>query len=904
MVSRASGQDLLVGMELGHYRIAEKIGSGGMGEVYRARDQHLARDVAIKVLPPGTLTDESARKHFRKEALILSQIIHPNIATIHDFDTQKDVDFLVMEYIPGITLSEKIAHPLPEKDVLRLGVQLAEGLAAVHERGVIHRDLKPSNVRIAGDGHLKILDFGLAWRRPADLGSATTESLSEAEAIGGTVLYMAPEQLLGDVVDARTDIHAAGLVLYEMATGQRPFGKLERPQVIAAILGQAPMLLRHFNPHLSPELERIIGKCLEKDPEDRYQSAKELAIDLRRLLAPGIVKAAEVSAVAGPTPIAEEHQPADAALSARSEKPPSGADPAALPGRSRRWAWAVLGSATVIAVLALPTWYLSRPLPPPRITEYSQIIRDTAGKSLVGTDGTRLFLNDWGNYTNPVLSNTIEQVAISGGAFQRIAAPLQRSRLQDVSADGTSLLIQSPDGLWSFTVPEGPLRFLRASPDAAASRSPDGKSMVYRTWEGKIGIARDDGSDAHILVPAKTPGDPRFLSLNFAWSPDGKTIRFTKDHKLWQMAPDGSGLHELLPEWQPSSWQCCGQWTPDGRFFLFLLQDPYPGWATPVSQLWALDERRGPLWRAPAEPIQLTSGPIRWNSPIPSKDGKKIFARGMILHGELVRFDAQSHQFLPFLGGISAESVAFSRDGQFVAYVTYPEGILWTANRDGSNQIQLTNFSLYPYNPRWSPDGARILFVADDRSGDNGWAYIVSSHGGTPQRIFPEDKEEEEDPSWSPDGRRIVFCRHTERTEILILDLATHQPTTLPGSADTSSPRWSPDGRFIAAFDSHSLKVFDLQTQRWSVLTKRAPNWPVFSRDGQFIYFLPGRPEDDPGVYRIRTSGGEVERVADTKGFHYTGWVGFWMGLDSTDAPILLRDAGSDDIYALTLEDK
>src|SRR5271166_3833619 len=163
MASKGSDQDLLVGAELGHYHIAEKIGVGGMGEVYRAHDEHLARDVAIKVLPPGTLGDESARKHFHKEALILSQLNHPNIATIHDFDTQRGVDFLVMEYIPGITLSEKVAgRPLPEKEVLRLGVQLAEGLASAHDHGVVHRDLKPGNLRVTSEGRLKILDFGLA----------------------------------------------------------------------------------------------------------------------------------------------------------------------------------------------------------------------------------------------------------------------------------------------------------------------------------------------------------------------------------------------------------------------------------------------------------------------------------------------------------------------------------------------------------------------------------------------------------------------------------------------------------------------------------------------------------------------------------------------------------------------
>jgi tetratricopeptide (TPR) repeat protein len=294
MANQAVSHDALVGQTLGHCRIAEKIGAGGMGDVYRAHDEHLDREVAIKVLPPGTLSDESSRKRFHKEALALSKLNHPNVATIHDFDTQQGVDFLVMEYIPGITLSEKVAAgPLPEKEVLRLGVQLAEGLAAAHEHGVVHRDLKPGNLRLTGDGRLKILDFGLAKLRRPITESAATESLSETHAMAGTLPYMAPEQLLGEEIDARTDLHAAGLVLYEMATGRYPFADVENLQLIGAILHRPPRPPTALNPQLSPELERIIGKCLEKEPENRYQSAKELAIDLRRMLAPST---AQVSA--------------------------------------------------------------------------------------------------------------------------------------------------------------------------------------------------------------------------------------------------------------------------------------------------------------------------------------------------------------------------------------------------------------------------------------------------------------------------------------------------------------------------------------------------------------------------------------------------------------------------------
>jgi eukaryotic-like serine/threonine-protein kinase len=284
MDSRASGQDLLVGIELGRYRIVEKIGAGGMGEVYRAHDQHLNRDVAIKVLPSGTLTDESARKHFHNEALTLSKLNYPSIATIYDFDTQRGVDFLVMEYIPGITLSEKVAaRPLPEKEVLRLGVQLAEGLSAAHDQGVVHRDLKPGNLRVTSDGRLKILDFGLAKLRLPVTASATTESLSETQTMAGTLPYMAPEQLQGRKAEPRIDIWALGTVLYEMATGQRPFREELATRLADQIMHDAPVSPRALNPQVSYELERIVLKCLEKDPESRYQSAREVVVDLRRV---------------------------------------------------------------------------------------------------------------------------------------------------------------------------------------------------------------------------------------------------------------------------------------------------------------------------------------------------------------------------------------------------------------------------------------------------------------------------------------------------------------------------------------------------------------------------------------------------------------------------------------------
>lgn len=287
----------MVGKTLSHYRILEKIGAGGMGEVYRARDDHLGRDVAVKILPTGTLTGGPDRKRFRKEALALSKLNHPNIETVHDFDTQEGVDFLVMEHIPGVTLNDKLAAgPLPEKEILRLGPQLAEGLAAAHERGVVHRDLKPGNLRVTPDGRLKILDFGLAMLIQPFSPTAPTETLTETQGVVGTLPYMAPEQLLGEKADSRTDLYAAGVVLYEMATGRRPFQETLSTALTEAILHKRPVPPTRMNPAVPLKLEEIILKCLEKDPENRYQAAKELVVDLHRLAAPTTTLAVAVPA--------------------------------------------------------------------------------------------------------------------------------------------------------------------------------------------------------------------------------------------------------------------------------------------------------------------------------------------------------------------------------------------------------------------------------------------------------------------------------------------------------------------------------------------------------------------------------------------------------------------------------
>ena len=277
------------GQILGHFRLIEAIGAGGMGIVYRARDERLERDVAVKVLNAKTLGDPTARARFRREALILSRLNHPNVEAVYDFYSEQGLDYLVLEYVPGASLDDRLHQgPLPEKEVVSLGVQLARGLAAAHARGVLHRDLKPGNLRVTPEHVLKILDFGLAQlfealdeKRLTEAETVTVEALSFA----GTPPYMAPEQLEQKEPDVRTDIYSAGVVLYEMATGSRPFPQ-QGLMLWEAILHSLPPAPRSVNKDISPELEAIILKCLEKDPNVRYQSAGELLGDLAELEVP------------------------------------------------------------------------------------------------------------------------------------------------------------------------------------------------------------------------------------------------------------------------------------------------------------------------------------------------------------------------------------------------------------------------------------------------------------------------------------------------------------------------------------------------------------------------------------------------------------------------------------------
>jgi DNA-binding winged helix-turn-helix (wHTH) protein/Tol biopolymer transport system component len=551
------------------------------------------------------------------------------------------------------------------------------------------------------------------------------------------------------------------------------------------------------------------------------------------------------------------------------------------------WFVSVVAMSGVLLLVALAAVRLNRPSIP-RISRYLQLTRDGHAKTIGGTDGSRVYFTE-------ELPHSIAQVSVSGGVVEPVPVSLTEPWAGNVSPDGSTMLVISQsegmgpaDSLWSFRLVGRSLRRL-ATNAIDSAWSPDGSRLAYGTATGDIYVIRSDGTDEHKLA---SPGG--YIG-SLAWSPDGSKLRFSKDGVLWDVSSDGSTLRQVLPGWSNSPSQLSGQWAQDGRYYF--VSD---------GQIWVLDQRPR-FGRIPAAtPIQLTSGPTAWDRPVPAGDGKTIFALGRTRRGELVRFDPKSRQFQPFLGGISAEFVAFTQDAKTVAYVTFPEGILWKANADGTNPLQLTSPPVYPKSLRWSPDGTRILFVDRTPRGANG-IYTITANGGAPHQLLPDDTENETDPSWSPDGMKIVYSTcpalgASTHSDLRILDLASGNLALIPGSQGLVAPHWSPDGRFIAAMtlDAMSMKLFSLASGTWSALNTGAVSFPEWSRDSRFIYYL--RWKGDAALARMRPGDPKPQILADVRTEHYTGFYTSWMSLDASDAPLLLRDMGSDEIYALTLD--
>ncbi len=806
----------MIGRTILHYQILETLGRGGMGVVYKARDTHLDRFVAIKVLPPEKVADPERKLRFVQEAKAASALNHPNIIHLYDIAEADGVQFIAMEYVAGETIEQMIGRKgLRLNTALKCAVQIADALAKAHSAGIIHRDLKPANIMVTENGLVKVLDFGLAKlaeTATSEFGETATVRApqgpnTEAGTIVGTTAYMAPEQAEGKKMDARSDIFSFGSVLYEMVTGRRAFHGDSKMSTLSAILKDEPRSVSSVTPEVPRDLERIISQCLRKDPERRFQHMDDLKVALLDL---------------------EEES--------NSGKLSGAVDTRLPPGRRRsRLAWAT-GLIILLLIFAAGLWLrFHRPA-----TSAGLAPKTVPLTSYVGNECCPSFSPD-GNQVAFVWDGPAQD---NQDIYVKLIGTEHAVRLtNDPAPDGSPAW--SPDGRYIaflrdlpgskagvFLVPAigGPERKLAeiSVPEISVvgigfgglSWFPDGKWLAVTDQNSVYVLSLSTGEKRKLTFPPAGQIDD-----TPAFSPDGRSLAFSRHSTLSAAEIYLLALSsDLAPKGEPKQVTLKRQvskspvWTASGREIIFS-SGPYiaPG----ESELWRLPVSSG-------GPPQSLFTSARGSTPAISRQGDRLAYSRLFSDLNIWRVQVPSPN-RKASGPVSLiastydeEAAQYSPDGKRIVFVSRRSGSseIWVCGSDGSNSLQLTSLGATG-SPHWSPDGRRIIF--DSNAEGQFEIYVIDASGGTPQRMT-QHKADDAVPSWSRDGRWIYFVSNrTKEWQI-----------------------WK-----MPAEGGEAVQV-----------SKHGGHIAYESLDGKFVYFA--RTPGQGSVWRIPVGGGDETKVLES----------------------------------------
>jgi Tol biopolymer transport system component/predicted Ser/Thr protein kinase len=841
----------LVGRQVGPYQIHSLLGVGGMGEVYLAQDPRLDRTIALKILPTELASDADRIRRFIREARAASGLKHPNVATIYEIGKSDEFHFIAMEYVEGQTLADKISgRPLPIAEIVDIGIQVADALDEAHRKGITHRDIKPVNLMLTSREQVKILDFGLAKIARPDgqaIGSdISTVVTTETGVVMGTVQYMSPEQVLGKEIDHRSDIFSLGVVLYETATGRLPFTGTSSSETMDRILHGQPEAIARFNYDVPAELERIIRKSLEKDRERRYQSARDLVIDLKNYKrdSDSSVVIAEKSQV----PRGSRSQTmADVKIAQQEvkEELDSGAHTAVTaPQRgARRWLlWSFAALALLVAG-GVAVWF-------------NRSSSEAPEQSLAAIPLTTYP----GQERQPSFSPDGNQVAFSWNGekqdnfdiYVRLIVTGAQRRLT-TAPEADSAPAWPPDGNFIAFVREGPglkAAVFLISPLGDQERKVADISPTHRYARG-LGV----------FLPI----------MQLAWTPDGKSLVVTDRNSdseplgLFLLSVESGAKRRLTSPAEKVFIDSQPAFSPDGRTLAFIRQSVA---STLDMYVLPLSENVHSL----GEPKRLTFDSQLNFRPVWTVEGREIiFSSGPVFSPNLFRIAASGvgkPQRLAGVGEDGSEAAISHRTHRLVYTRELRDANIWRLEVPGphgkiSSPTKLISSTRVDRDAQLSPDAKKIVFSSNQTGSFEIW--ICDSDGSNAQRLTSLIGHCGH-PQWSPDGERIAFSSlQKRRWEFYVISANGGKPKQLASSsANEGGPRWSRDGKWIYFQSDRSG-----ENQVWKMpvgggkarrLTTKGGQWPLESPDGQWVYYSHG----NSSLWKVPRDGGEETQVLES----------------------------------------